>query len=804
MEQDQMGGDQAEHAERRFFDERFRNWFYKVSACVFLVSRFLCVRYMFTNTAGVFEWNMHTSSYFEHISSPFHRAADDHMPDGPDPWHDPFNDFQAWFNTEEQEFTRNWLRNQRARHTYESFLSWAEEHRIPDECICRPSQALGEVAIFWVKDGMSAHTCRGGTVARPIDKPCIDVAPRYCRHKYWPRWWWTSRPTLAQYHLAAQAREGTRRIRRQPADYPLGHPAWDRTIEEHPKEYLNIVPLCTVVLHDGVLMYNAVTPQLCHASFTVAVHLIIDGDYWDTRVFWLYYYVAGFSFLFLVLVLRSSCAVVVVTTSYISSWNKRKSLLNLAVDHVEHQRRYVVSSHDRLMNRIRDIEALVRSLDLTGAVDNIDQLGSLSGPMVRTRCELVEWAEALDRGSDEERAEWLEHPVDLTPHLEGGYYTSKDGPKRDHVSCNFCDPTVQQLIVPDVVPLRATVPVTTHAAIYDLLPCRRTALWCFFSLWKSCSCSVEGLRDFVQAWRKYVVVEACKVRWKKLVDRARRITLRRQCSRDGDDHHDAFCAERRPSSHRLHFEDVFHRTLDQCQHIKLVGRAPACVSAPFPADHGYAVNTLARSIYDRSPYTSLFEDDVNSHDRSTQSVDTFCATLVKADHGPPQPSAEVLDLLHEEAKKYTGAVERLACSEHLVDKIIKSHEATWVDYVPPEDGSLGHLGRALKFLGESSTGLEKCSKLHDVPWRVWGKRLTEAVARGDCEVDDLFNVKMTLLQLLPGVGVPEDLDTPFYWTFGSRSKEVPRSDGRHGPRENPLELLLRTKNLAWHVRVARA
>ena len=120
--------------------------------------------------------------------------------------------------------------------------------------------------------------------------------------------------------------------------------------------------------------------------------------------------------------------------------------------------------------------------------------------------------------------------------------------------------------------------------------------------------------------------------------------------------HDTSCAERRPSSHRLQFADLFHRTIDNCEHIRIVGRAPACVSSPFPADHGYAANTLARSIYERSHYTDLFDADVNSHDRSTQSVATFRRTLGKADHGIPSPSEEVLDTLFSEATKYAAAV----------------------------------------------------------------------------------------------------------------------------------------------------
>ena len=69
---------------------------------------------------------------------------------------------------------------------YESFLTWAQEHQIPDECICRPTHSFGEIALYWVKDCMSAHTCRGGTVAHPVERPCIDVAPKMRREKYWP------------------------------------------------------------------------------------------------------------------------------------------------------------------------------------------------------------------------------------------------------------------------------------------------------------------------------------------------------------------------------------------------------------------------------------------------------------------------------------------------------------------------------------------------------------------------------------------------------------------------------------------
>ena len=70
------------------------------------------------------------------------------------------------------------------------------------------------------------------------------------------------------------ARDGSRVLRRQPADFPLGHVAWRRIMEEHPREYMGITPLCTVISHDGGLVFNAITPHLCHCSVTAAFHLL--------------------------------------------------------------------------------------------------------------------------------------------------------------------------------------------------------------------------------------------------------------------------------------------------------------------------------------------------------------------------------------------------------------------------------------------------------------------------------------------------------------------------------------------------
>ena len=99
---------QEHGAVRRFFDGRFWIWMVKLTVAVTCVARFFCVKYMYTNVAGHFEWSMHRS-YFEGWTGQFSSSSDDHMPHGPDPLHDPLSDYQAWFNTDEPEYMRNWF-----------------------------------------------------------------------------------------------------------------------------------------------------------------------------------------------------------------------------------------------------------------------------------------------------------------------------------------------------------------------------------------------------------------------------------------------------------------------------------------------------------------------------------------------------------------------------------------------------------------------------------------------------------------------------------------------------------------------
>lgn len=115
--------EEPDSEKRCFFSRAFWAWLGKISIITVGFCRALCVRHMFTNTSGEFEWTLHKNSYLEGFSNPFYRAADDHLYD-PDPWHDPLGDLRSWTNSQEQEDARVWHRNRRALLTFEAFLRW--------------------------------------------------------------------------------------------------------------------------------------------------------------------------------------------------------------------------------------------------------------------------------------------------------------------------------------------------------------------------------------------------------------------------------------------------------------------------------------------------------------------------------------------------------------------------------------------------------------------------------------------------------------------------------------------------------